>query len=64
MDSYSGLIDYLARNPNSDNPSVPEIQSSSFSGSSRNMQLSYQDAIVVVVKSSKPDLFLTLSVRK
>lgn len=56
---YSGLMDYLARNNGDDDPGVPVILPSSFTGSPRNMQQLYQDAMAIVCKFGKPDLFLT-----
>ena len=56
---YSGLMNHLARCDGDRIPSVPVILPSSFSGSPKNMQQSYQDAMAIVAKYGKPDLFLT-----
>ena len=40
-------------------PGVPVILPSSFSGSPRAMQQNYQDAMAIVSKYGRPDLFLT-----
>lgn len=40
-------------------PGVPVVLPSSFSGSPRAMQQNYQDAMAIVSKYGKPDLFLT-----
>ena len=55
---YSGLMDHLA-NHNEKEPGVPVILPSTFTGSSTNMQQSYQDALAIVCKYGKPDLFIT-----
>lgn len=57
--SYPDLIDHLPRNDNGGNPSVPVILTSSFSEIPRIMKQSYQDAIAVVCKYGKTDLFLS-----
>ena len=56
---YSGLMDHLARENDDGNPGIPVILPSSFSGSPRNLQQLYQDAMAIVCKYGKPDLFLT-----
>ncbi|XP_076061544.1 uncharacterized protein LOC143037294 [Oratosquilla oratoria] len=56
---YSGLMDHLARNNENEDPGVPVILPSSFTGSSRNMQQCYQDAMAIVCKYGRPDLFIT-----
>ena len=40
-------------------PGIPVVLPSSFSGSPRAMQQNYQDAMAIVAKYGKPDLFLT-----
>lgn len=52
-------MDHLARNDNVGDPGVPLIVAFSFSGSSGNLQQSYQDVMAVACQYSKPDLFLT-----
>ncbi|XP_076069725.1 uncharacterized protein LOC143041602 [Oratosquilla oratoria] len=56
---YSGLMDHLARNNENEDPGVPVILPSSFTGSPRNMQQCYQDAMAIVCKYGRPDLFIT-----
>ncbi|XP_076058585.1 uncharacterized protein LOC143035603 [Oratosquilla oratoria] len=56
---YSGLMDHLARNNENKDPGVPVILPSSFTGSPRNMQQCYQDAMAIVCKYGRPDLFIT-----
>ncbi|XP_076035390.1 uncharacterized protein LOC143021665 [Oratosquilla oratoria] len=56
---YSGLMDHLARNNENEDPGVPVILPSSFTGSSRNMQQCYQDAMAIVCKYGRPDSFIT-----
>ncbi|XP_076052786.1 uncharacterized protein LOC143032200 [Oratosquilla oratoria] len=56
---YSGLMDHLARNNENEDPRVPVILPSSFTGSPRNMQQCYQDAMAIVCKYGRPDLFIT-----
>ncbi|XP_076049277.1 uncharacterized protein LOC143029952 [Oratosquilla oratoria] len=56
---YSGLMDHLARNNENEDPGGPVILPSSFTGSSRNMQQCYQDAMAIVCKYGRPDLFIT-----
>ncbi|XP_076042080.1 uncharacterized protein LOC143025982 [Oratosquilla oratoria] len=56
---YSGLMDHLARNNENEDPGVPVILPSSFTGSSRNMQQCYQDAMAIVCKYGRPYLFIT-----
>lgn len=56
---YSGLMDHLAANDQSGDPGIPVILPSTFTGSPRNMQQAYQDAMAIVGKFGRPDLFLT-----
>jgi len=44
---------------NNVHPGLPVILPSSFSGSPRAMQQLYQDAMAIVAKYGKPDLFVT-----
>ena len=60
VEQYSGLMDYLHQGNNQNfEPGVPVILPSSFTGSPRNMYQNYQDAMSVVAKYGKPDLFIT-----
>ncbi|KAF2365688.1 Phoxous domain [Trinorchestia longiramus] len=56
---YLGLMDHLDRQNDNQQPDVPVIFSSIFTGSPRNMQQAYQDAMAVLCKFGKPDIFLT-----
>ncbi|KAF2356072.1 Helitron helicase-like domain [Trinorchestia longiramus] len=56
---YSGLMDYLDRQNDNQQPGVPVILPSTLTGSLRNMQQAYQDAMAIVCKFRKPDIFLT-----
>ena len=63
VDSYQGLMDHLqtrAENEDKD-PGKMVILPSSFKGSPRAMQQHYQDAMAIVAKYGKPDLFLTFT---
>ena len=58
--AYIGLMDHLHNHSESDaHAGVPVILPSSFSGSPRAMQQNYQDAMAIVAKYGKPDLFVT-----
>ena len=60
VDAYNGLMDYLNRGAdNNTEPGVPVILPSSFTGSPRNMHQYFQDAMTIVAKYGKPDLFIT-----
>jgi hypothetical protein len=63
VDMYSGLIDHI--NSRCDNagdlPGKPVILPSSFQGSPRNMHQNYQDAMAIVRKYGKPDVFITMT---
>eukprot|EP00794_Sanderia_malayensis_P017148 gene17148-biopygen14755 len=76
VDSYQGLMDHLNRRANTEmqmanalNPNQPvEIQvgrvvilPSSFTGSQRNMYQNFQDAMTIVRKYGRPDIFLTMT---
>jgi hypothetical protein len=53
-------MDYLNRERNENvEPGVPIILPSSFTGSPRNMHQYFQDAMSIVAKYGKPDLFIT-----
>ncbi|XP_057335095.1 uncharacterized protein LOC130673899 [Microplitis mediator] len=64
-ESYQGLLDHLQSrvNNNNSNSNIGKIVilPSSFSGSSRNMLQHYQDAMSIVRKFRKPDLFVTMT---
>ncbi|XP_030060909.1 uncharacterized protein LOC115471351, partial [Microcaecilia unicolor] len=63
IEKYSGLLDHLASEAaNRGNaPGQAFILPSSFAGSPRNMHQNYQDAMAIVRKYGKPDLFITLT---
>ena len=62
-DTYKGFNDYMRNAANDINGHVGKkiILPSSFIGSPRYMQQNYQDAMTIVSKSGKPDLFLTMT---
>ncbi|XP_065322694.1 uncharacterized protein LOC135929885 [Gordionus sp. m RMFG-2023] len=64
VEEYSGLMNYLASDF-SNNIYIPigraVILPSSFQGSHRNMQERYHDAMSIVLKYGKPDLFITFT---
>ncbi|XP_044005848.1 uncharacterized protein LOC122850854 [Aphidius gifuensis] len=62
-DTYQGLIDHLRNKANETNGSVGKIVilPSTFTGSPRNMLQHYQDAMAIVRKFGKPDLFITMT---
>ena len=61
IELYSGLMEHLHSNATNQcvQPGVPLILPSSFNGSARSMHQNYQDAMAIVGKYGKPDLFLT-----
>ncbi|XP_018359882.1 PREDICTED: uncharacterized protein LOC108759082 [Trachymyrmex cornetzi] len=63
IESYQGLIDYLANAANNDNAHVGKmiILPSTFVGSPRNMLQHYQDAMTIVRRYGKPDIFITMT---
>ena len=63
MESYQGLMDHLDRRAQAEDVNVGRIVilSSSFQGSERNMYQNYQDAMTIVTKHGKPDIFLTIT---
>eukprot|EP00794_Sanderia_malayensis_P011640 gene11640-biopygen9314 len=76
VESYKGLMDHLYRRAEQQNliaqahnPGAAQhtdvgrviILPSTFTGSQRNMQQNYQDAMTIVRKHGKPDLFLTFT---
>ena len=62
-DSYQGLVDHLnARAQERDlNPGRIVVLPSSFQGSPRAMRQNYMDAMSIVARYGKPDLFLTFT---
>ncbi|KMQ84000.1 hypothetical protein RF55_18619 [Lasius niger] len=60
---YSGLMDHLDNRAQKEGitAGIPVILPSSFMGSPRNMQERYQDAMSLVRKFDKPDIFLTMT---
>ena len=62
-ESYSGLVDHLNTAALNAHARVGKIiiLPSSFGGSPRNMMQHYQDAMAIVRKFGKPDLFITMT---
>jgi len=60
-ESYQGLMDYMMSDNPDFQPSVPVILPSTFIGSPRNMVQNYQDAMSIVSRFGKPDLFITFT---
>jgi hypothetical protein len=63
VDLYQGLLDHILSQSIEQHltPGKVVILPSSFHGSPRNMQQNYQDAMSLVCKFGKPDLFLTFT---
>jgi len=63
VEKYSGLMDHLHNESTKRGllPGKAIILPSSFQGSPRNMQQNYQDAMAIVRKYGKPDLFITMT---
>ena len=63
VESYTGLMEHLQNNANNMNVNLGRITvlPSSFIGSPRNMMQKYQDAMAIVRKYGKPDLFITMT---
>jgi len=61
IEAYSGLTDQLANYIPGQPIGRMFVLPSSFEGSPRNMQQRYQDAMAVVRKMGKPDLFITMT---
>jgi len=63
IESYQGLRDYLQTTANNLNARLGKmvILPSTFTGSLRNMLQHYQDAMAIVSKFGKPDLFITMT---
>ncbi|XP_031779863.1 uncharacterized protein LOC107982020 [Nasonia vitripennis] len=62
-DTYQGLHDYMQRSANDMNGQVGKtiILPSTFIGSPRHMQQCYQDAMAIINRKGKPDIFLTMT---
>jgi len=62
-ETYKGLMDYLLTTAAAENVPVGRsiILPSSFQGSPRNMRERYQDAMAIVQKFGKPDIFITFT---
>lgn len=62
-DNYQGIMDYMAKKGQESNMKVGKIVilPSTFIGSPRNMAQNYQDAMAIVRKYGKPDLFVTMT---
>jgi hypothetical protein len=62
-DSYKGVQDFVRNHANLSNSSIGRVTilPSSFTGGPRHMQQSYQDAMAMVRKFGKPDLFITFT---
>ncbi|XP_065061666.1 uncharacterized protein LOC135688676 [Rhopilema esculentum] len=63
VESYQGLVDHIHRRAEAEDANVGRIVilPSTFQGSPRNMQQNYQDAMTIVTKFGKPDIFLTMT---
>ena len=63
VERYKGLMDFLAKDADDHNrlPGRICILPSTFINSPRNMQQNYQDAMAMVNKFGKPDLFVTFT---
>ena len=67
VDKYSALADYVDRRQREADPEkshaagTPVLLPSSFEGSPRSQQMRYKDAMTVVSKHGKPDLFVTIT---
>ncbi|KYN05845.1 ATP-dependent DNA helicase PIF1 [Cyphomyrmex costatus] len=63
VETYQGLIDHMQNKASNINGRVGKIivLPSTFIGSPRNMLQNYQDAMAVVGKFGKPDLFITMT---
>ncbi|XP_011872670.1 PREDICTED: uncharacterized protein LOC105564699, partial [Vollenhovia emeryi] len=62
-ETYQGLIDYLTNAANNNEAHIGKmiILPSTFVGSPRNMLQHYQDAMAIVRKYGKPDIFVTMT---
>lgn len=60
-DKYKGVLDAVANDSNTNNVGQRVILPSTFNGGPRNMQQRYQDAMAIVRRYGKPDLFVTFT---
>ncbi|CAL8141391.1 unnamed protein product [Orchesella dallaii] len=62
-EKYSHLVDHLNNDADGsqNKPGIAIILPSSFQGSPRNMHQHYQDAMAIVTKFGKPDIFVTMT---
>ncbi|MCP4486968.1 MAG: hypothetical protein GY820_06565, partial [Gammaproteobacteria bacterium] len=63
VENYNGLIDYIGSDAQAKGvqPGRLVVLPSSFQGGPRAMQQNYQDAMAIVRKFGKPDLFITMT---
>ncbi|MCP4493928.1 MAG: hypothetical protein GY820_42505, partial [Gammaproteobacteria bacterium] len=63
VDKYHGLMDYIGSDAQAKGvqPGKLVVLPSSFQGGPRAMQQNYQDAMTIVRKFGKPDLFITMT---
>ena len=63
VESYQGLMDHIGRRAQAEDANIGHvvILPSCFEGSERNMYQHYQDAMTIVTKYGKPDIFLTFT---
>ena len=61
IEKYKGLVDFLNTDDNLETPGKPVILPSTFQGSPRNMRERFYDAMAIVAKYGKPDLFITMT---
>ena len=63
VESYQGLMDHVKSRANEENVNVGHILilPSTFQGSQRNMYQKFQNAMTMVTKFGKPDIFLTIT---
>ena len=63
VESYQGLMDHIERRAQAEDANVGRIVilPSSFEGSERSMYQKFQDAMTIVTKYGKPDIFLTVT---
>ena len=66
VESYQGLVDHIHRRAEAEDANVGRIVilPSTFQGSPRNMHQNYQDAMTIVKKFGKPDIFLTMTANR
>ena len=63
VESYQGLVDHVHRQAETEDANVGRIVilPSTFEGSPRNMHQNYLDAMTIVTKYGKPNIFLTMT---